>query len=85
LGRGRGTEKTMLKIAEMMESYVKSDMPVNLTFHYTNSIEEGEKLKDLITSRFNVAECNLTSYSPVICLAIGPATSVAFYQSEDAD
>ncbi|MDD2252102.1 MAG: DegV family protein [Dehalococcoidales bacterium] len=85
LGRGRGTEKTMLKIAEMMESYVKRGRPVNLTFHYTNSIEEGEKLKDLITSRFNVAECNLTPYSPVICLAIGPATSVAFYQSDDAD
>ena len=79
LGRGRGTEKTMLKMAEMMEPYIEQNKPLNITIHYTNSIEEGTKLKGIITSKFNVAECHFTPYSPVICLAIGPAISVAFY------
>jgi DegV family protein with EDD domain len=79
LGRGRGTEKTMLKMAELMESYVDRTTPVHITIHYTNSVEDGLKLKDLITSRFNVVETHFTPYSPVICLAIGPSTSVAFY------
>ncbi|MDD5402818.1 MAG: DegV family protein [Dehalococcoidales bacterium] len=79
LGRGRGTEKTMLKMAEMMESYVDRTKPVHVTIHYTNSVEDGVRLKDVITSRFNVVESHFTPYSPVICLAIGPSTSVAFY------
>ena len=79
LGRGRELKKTMLKMAEMMEPYIEQNKPLNITIHYTNSIEEGTKLKGIITSKFNVAECHFTPYSPVICLAIGPAISVAFY------
>ena len=80
LGKGRGTEKTMQKMVYMMDTYVDRDKPLNITIHYTTSIEEGEKLKKMVTDKYKVAESYFTPYSPVICLDIGPAVSVAFYQ-----
>ena len=80
LGKARGTEKTMQKMLEMMDVYIDRDKPLNITIHYTTSIEEGQKLKEMVTEKYNVVESFFTPYSPVICLAIGPAISVAFYQ-----
>jgi DegV family protein with EDD domain len=79
LGRARGMEKTMLKLVELMEQYVDRNKPAHVNVHYSNSISDGEKLKKLVTSRFNCAELYFTPYSPVMCGAVGPVVAVSFY------
>ena len=79
LGRARGMEKAMLKLVEMMEQYIDPNKPTHINVHYSNSVDDGEKLKKLVTSRFNPAEFYFTPFSPVICGAVGPFVAVAFY------
>jgi DegV family protein with EDD domain len=79
LGRARGMEKTMLKLVELMEQYIDRDKPAHVNVHYSNSVEDGERLKKLVTSRFNCTELYFTPYSPVMCGAVGPVVAVAFY------
>lgn len=79
IGRARGMEKAMQKTLEIMARYLDPGKPAHINVHYTASIEDGEKLKQLVASRFKTAELYFTPYSSVICLAIGPAISVSFY------
>ncbi len=79
LGRARGMEKTMLKMVELMEQYVDRNKPAHINVHFSNSISDGEKLKKLVTSRFNCAELYFTPYSTVMCGAVGPALAISFY------
>lgn len=79
LGRARGMEKTMMKLVELMEPYITPDKPAHINVHYSNSIKDGEKLKDLVTSRFNFTELYFTPYSPVMSGSVGPVVAVSFY------
>ena len=79
VGRARGMDKAIVKMFEIMNEHVPSGTPLHAFVHYTNSLEEGQKLREQLESRFNIAEIYFTPYSPVICGAIGPAISVAFY------
>ena len=79
MGRVNGWNKTMLKLADMVQEYTDTGKPLHVMVHYTDSIEDGEELKGLITSRYNCAEVFLTPYSPVMAAATGPVISVAFY------
>jgi DegV family protein with EDD domain len=79
LGRARGMDKTMLKLVEIARQYIDRDKPAHVSVHYSNSIDDGEQLKKLVTSRFNCVELYFTPYSPVMCGAVGPVVAVAFY------
>jgi DegV family protein with EDD domain len=79
LGRARGMEKTMLKLVELMEPYIDRTRPAHVNVHYSNSVADGEKLKELVTARFNCGELYFTPYSPVMCGAVGPVVAIAFY------
>jgi DegV family protein with EDD domain len=80
LGRARGMEKTMAKLVELTEQYVDRSKPAHIMVHYSNSIADGEKLKGMVTSRFNCAELYFTPYSPVMGGAVGPVLAISFYQ-----
>lgn len=79
LGRARGMEKTMAKLVELMEPYIDRNKPLHINVHYSNSIDDGEKLKKLVTSKFQASEFYFTPYSPVMCGAVGPVIAIAFY------
>ena len=79
LGRVNGKKKAIVRLAEMMEEYIDVKEPVYLMVHYTDSIEAGEELKDLVTSRLNCKEIYFTPYSSVMASATGPVVAVAFY------
>jgi DegV family protein with EDD domain len=79
LGRARGMEKTMLKLVDLMEQYIDRSHPAHVAVHYTNSVEDGEQLKKLVTSRFNCTELYFTPYSPVMGGAVGPVLAISFY------
>lgn len=79
LGRACGMEKTMLKMVELMEPYLDRNKPAHINVHYSNSIADGEKLKDIVTSRFQFNELYFTPYSSVMSGAVGPVVAVSFY------
>lgn len=79
VGRARGWTKTMEKMVEMMEQYVEADKPSHINVHFSNSIEDGELLKKMITDRFKTAELFFTPYSPVMSGAVGPVLALSFY------
>jgi DegV family protein with EDD domain len=79
MGRVNGWNKTMLKLADMVQEHTDTSKPLHVMVHYTDNIENGEELKNYVTSRYNCTEVYLTPYSPVMAAATGPVVSVAFY------
>jgi DegV family protein with EDD domain len=79
MGRINGWNKTMLKLADMVQEHTDTSRPLHVMVHYTDNIENGEELTSYITSKYNCAEVYLTPYSPVMAAATGPVVSVAFY------
>jgi DegV family protein with EDD domain len=79
LTRVRGMEKSLFKLVDLVGEYVTPDKPAHINVHYSNSLENGEKLKKLITDRFKCSELYFTPYSPLMCGAVGPCLAVAFY------
>ncbi len=79
MGRARGKEKALAKLIELMGQYVDGNKPIHVNVHYTDSIEDGEQLKQLVTSRFNCTEVYFTSYTPVMSGHTGPVVAVSFY------
>lgn len=79
IGRARGTEKAMLKMVELMEPYIDGKQAVRTNIHYSTSVENGEKLKQMVVERFNPEEVYFTPFSPLMGGAVGPVLSVSFY------
>jgi DegV family protein with EDD domain len=79
LGRARGNHKAMARLVELMKEYIDISKPVHLNVHYTDRIEDGEELRDMVTSQFNCAEVFLTPYTPVMSGHTGPVIAMSFY------
>jgi DegV family protein with EDD domain len=79
LARAMGKQKAIAKMPEMMKPYVGTGKPLHINAHYTDNIEDGEKLRDLVTSKFTCGEVYLTPYTPVMSGHTGPVVAVSFY------
>jgi DegV family protein with EDD domain len=79
MGRARGKEKSYEKIVELMGDYIDINNPVAVNIHYTASVQDGEHLKQMVTSRYKCSEVFFTPYSPVISGHTGPVVCVSFY------
>ena len=79
LSRAMGKQKAMEKVVSMMADYADTSKPLHVNVHYTDNIAEGEKLLDMIASRYNCVETYLTPFTAVMCIATGPVLTVAFY------
>ncbi len=79
LGRVRTKRKAMVKMADMVKDYIDTAKPVHVMVHYTDCIEDGEELKEIVTSQYNCAEAYLTEFTPVMASAMGPVVGLSFY------
>ncbi|MFC1941821.1 DegV family protein [Chloroflexota bacterium] len=79
LCRVRGNRKCMLRLAEMIKEYADTTKPINFMVHYTDGVEVGEELKDIISSEFKYDESYLTPLTPVMCSHTGPVVALSFY------
>jgi len=79
LGGIPGKEKAMVRLVDMMKEYTDITKPLHVMVHYADQIEDGEKLKDMVTSKYNVREMYVTPYTPVMACHTGPVLSIAFY------
>ncbi len=79
ISKARGNQKAMEKLAEILEEYLDTNKPVHLIVHYTDNIENGEKLRDIATARLNCAEVYLTPFTPVMAGHTGPVLALSGY------
>jgi len=79
LGRARGKEKAIERMLEIVGEQVDTSRPIKVNVHYTDSIEDGEQLKEKVTARFDCAETHFTPYTPVMSGHTGPVVAVSFY------
>jgi len=79
LGRVRGKAASIKIMIEMIKDYADCSKPLHIFAHYTNNIEDGNRIKALVTSQYKCDEVYMTPYSPVMSGHTGPVCAVAFF------
>ena len=69
----------MAKMLDIIAENIGSSDNVQYNVHYTNSIEEGENLKQMVIDKFRPSDVYFTSYTPVMAGHTGPVMAVSFY------
>jgi len=78
-GLNRSKEKAVKRALKMMRKEVGT-RPVHVAVAHADVLEEGERLKEQISSEFNCVELWLTDFSPVMGYATGTGVlAIAFY------
>ncbi len=78
-GITRTKENGVKRIIEIMRQRVGTE-PVHVAVMHADTLWEGEKLKELVSSEFNCVELFLTEFSPVMGYATGRGIlGLAFY------
>ena len=79
VARVRGKHKSIAKIVDLVDKYIDTDRPIHAMINYSDGIETGKELRDLIATRYHCAEIYLAPYSPVMVSATGPMVGISFY------
>ena len=79
LGKERGKKKAMLKLVDMVKDYADTSKPLHVITHFTDDIEGGIELRDMISSRYHCAELYMSDLTPVMTTHTGPAVGLSFY------
>ena len=79
IARVRGKQKSLTKLVELVEKYIDIRKPLHVMIHYSDSKEEGETVRQMISSKYKCAEIYMSEYTPVMVSATGPVVGLAFY------
>jgi DegV family protein with EDD domain len=79
LGRERGKQKSLRKLVDLVKNYTDTSQPMHVMIIYSNRIEEGEQLKEMVVTQYNCAEVYMAEFSPVAAAALGPVVGICFY------
>lgn len=78
----RTRARAVRRIVEIMEEQVGAN-PLHAAVFHGDALEEAERLKDKMASRFNCIELYVTEFTPVMGAHTGPGLlGVAFYSDE---
>lgn len=79
LGTVRGKERSFQRLIELIAEYADTKKPLHAMVQYTNSLADGQKLAQMVKTRYDCAELYITPYTPIIAGHSGPLNSIAFY------
>ncbi|MEJ2738476.1 MAG: DegV family protein [Dehalococcoidia bacterium] len=79
LGNARGKARAMQKLVELVKEHADITGPLHVMVHYTDNIEDGKRLRDIVTSTYNCAEIHMTDFTPVMTTHTGPSLAISFY------
>lgn len=71
--------KALPRMIELARTYLAQDKPAQVIVHYSNDIEDGRRLKELVASELNCRELYMSQASPVACCHTGPMVGLAFH------
>jgi DegV family protein with EDD domain len=79
LDKVRGKQKSFERLVEMVGKYTDSSKPLHVMVHYTNAIEDGKTVLEMVRAKYNCVESYLTFQSPLSGGHTGPITVISFY------
>ncbi len=79
LGKERGKQKAMLRLVDMVREHTDTNKPLHVNVHYTDNMEDGNELKEMVTSQYNCTEIYVTELTPVMATHTGPMVGLSFY------
>ena len=79
LGKARGMKKMTAMLVDMVGQYADAAKPIHVIVHYTDSLEDGENLKEMVEQKYDCAEIYMSAYTPVMAAATGPILAISFY------
>jgi DegV family protein with EDD domain len=78
-GVARSKEESFQKMVNMIGENCDLARPLHVMVHYTNNIEDGQRLVEMVKAKYNPTEIYLTPYSAVMCGTTGPCNAIAFF------
>ena len=82
LERPRTKRKAIERLLGIMKERVGAEVPVHVMVHHADALDEGEKLREQVSSMFNCAELYLAEWTPVIGVHTGPGLLALSFYSE---
>jgi DegV family protein with EDD domain len=79
LGKTRGKQNALIKLADLVQDHADVSKPLHFIAHYSAHVEDAERLKELVTARYNCAEAYVTELTPVMATHTGPSVGLSFY------
>ena len=79
LGKTRGKQNALIKLADLIQDHADVSKPLHFIAHYSAHVEDAERLKELVTARYNCAEAYVTELTPVMATHTGPSVGLSFY------
>jgi DegV family protein with EDD domain len=79
ISRARGQQKSMTRLVDLVAKYADTGKPLHVMVHYSNSLEYGQRLKEMVADRYNCAELHMSEFSPVMVTGTGPMLGFSFY------
>ncbi len=80
LGQARSRAKAYARMADIMKEHLDLGERIKAAFTHVAAPEEAERLRDLVTSKFDCAETLIAELSPALGVHTGPGTvGVCFY------
>ncbi len=79
LGTAKGKQKGFDRIVQMVGEYSDTTKPLHIMVHYTNNIEDGKQVLEMVRARYNPVESYLTFQSPLSGGHTGPIVVICLY------
>jgi DegV family protein with EDD domain len=79
LDRARGKQKSFVRLVELVGEYADTSKPLHTMVHYTDNIEDGKKVLEMVQTKYHCAESYLTAQSPLSGGHTGPIIVVSFF------
>jgi DegV family protein with EDD domain len=79
LGTAKGKQKCFERIVQMVSEYSDTNRPLHVMVNYTNNIDDGKKVLEMVKARYNPVESYLTFQSPLSGGHTGPILVISFY------
>jgi uncharacterized protein len=79
LGNAKGKPKCFDRIVQMIGEYSDTTQPLHVMVNYTNSIDDGKQVLEMVKARYNPVESYLTFQSPLSGAHTGPILVISFY------
>jgi DegV family protein with EDD domain len=73
------SEQALDKLLDLAQKCVEPNKPVHAIVHYSEYVQEANKLKEMVVSRFNPVELYMTEYTPASLCSTGLMSGLAIY------
>jgi len=79
MGRVRTKNKAMAHLVEMGKEKLGGKKPAHVIIHFADLREDGERLKEMVSSQLDCSELYISELTPVMLIHTGPLLGLSFY------